>query len=85
MMVEKYVSEQLLKDISRPLLNFLWYLWETYCDAMESRFTLQSDGQSQQVTIHAAGKTITKDLGSNMNAGIVIYRFGADAYMTYDN
>lgn len=42
-----YTSEKLSRELPRPLINFLWYLWETYGNPNESEFriALQNDSE----------------------------------------
>ena len=61
-MYEKYVSEKLLRELPRPLLNFLWYLWDTYSytDLSEVRILLRGteDANGQCFTVHTTSETI---------------------------
>lgn len=86
-MPNRYTSEQLLQELPRPLLNFLWYLWDTYCDPddPEFRITLQDteDTNGQRFFIHGNGKTLTQDFGCHIAADIVIRKDGARYFMGY--
>ena len=86
-MLDNYTSEKLLRELPRPLLNFLWYLWETYdglCSP-EFRITLQSaeNVNAQSFYIQSTGKTITQDFGCCINADIVIRKEGTKYFMEY--
>jgi len=85
--LQKYVSERLIKEVPKSLTNFLWYLWETYCEEKESRFTLQAEGDESRlnITICSIGKTITQDFGVNINATIVVRKNTDGCYMSYDD
>ena len=86
-MPNKYTSEQLLQDLPRPMLNFLWYLWDIYHDPSkpEFRVTLQIDEPTgkQQFTVHTTGDVTIQDLGCNINAEIVIRTCGTRCIMEY--
>lgn len=86
-MPEKFTSEQLLKELPRPLLNFLWYLWDTYyvpCDT-EFRITLEADSVAgQRFIIPSANVTITQDFGCSVNTAIIIRRHGTRVFMERD-
>lgn len=83
-MVEKYVSERLLNELPRSLINFIWYLWEAYCDpdALESVFLLQSGKSGQCVVIPQFDKSIEQDFGASIDATILIRRDGSKYYMS---
>lgn len=86
-MIETFTSERLLRELPRPLLHFLWYLWDTYCDPseLEFRITLQGDGDvnGKRLTIHATGATLTQDFGCAVNADILIRKIGTRVFMEY--
>jgi len=86
-MFEKYTSERLPRELPRPLLNFLWYLWETYNDpcGIEFRVTLQDSGDisSQQFLIHSVGIAVTQNFGGSVNAEIVVRKDGTRYFMEY--
>lgn len=87
-MQEKYVSERLMKEEPQSLINFLWYLWETYCEKdKESRFLLQTEGDESRlnITICSIGKTITENFGTSINSTIVVHIDGSNCYMSYDD
>jgi hypothetical protein len=83
-MVEKYVSEGLLNELPRSLINFIWYLWEAYCDpdAPESVFLLKPGESCQCVVIPQFDKSIEQDFGTSINATIQIRRDGSSYYMS---
>ena len=83
-MTKRYVSEKLLNEMPRSLTDFIWYLWEVYCDpdAKESRFLLQSDGNGQRVTIPLIDKTVVQDFGTAFNTVILIRKCGSKYYMS---
>ena len=83
-MIEKFVSEQLLSQMPLPLLNFLWYLWDVYCDpnSAESILLLQPGEGCQRVTIPMAGKTVEQDFGTYIDATILIRKDGTKYYMS---
>ena len=84
-MCEKYISERLMNDLTNPLINFLWYLWELYCDPNDGDniFILSSDGNGQTVKIHSIDKTVNQDFGTNINAEIIIHKDGTKYFMSY--
>jgi hypothetical protein len=83
-MVEKYVSEKLLNESPRSLINFIWYLWELYCDPAvpESVFSLQPGESGQRVVISQFDKSIEQDFGTSIDATILIRRDGSKYYMS---
>ena len=83
-MNERFISEELLNEMPRPLINFLWYLWEVYCDEAddESLFILQSGIIGQCITIQTTGKTVEQDLGTAIDTEILIRKEGAKHYMS---
>ena len=83
-MDERFISERLLEEMPRPLINFIWYLWEIYCDstANESQFILKSDGNSQSVTIPHIDKTIQQYFGAAIDATIIIRKNDTKFYMS---
>ena len=83
-MIEKHVSERLMREMPRFLINFIWYLWDTYCDpdTEESLFLLQSDGNGQRVTIPLIDKTVVQDFGTAFNTTITIRKDGFKYYMS---
>jgi hypothetical protein len=83
-MVEKYVSEGLLNELPRSLINFVWYLWEAYCDpyASESVFLLQPGESGQRVIISQFDKSIEQNFGTSIDATILIRWDGANYYMS---
>lgn len=86
-MNETYTSERLLRELPRPLLNFLWYLWETYSDPSESEFriTLQAggDANSQRLLIRSTGITATQNFGCSIDAEIAVRKCGTKFFMEY--
>jgi hypothetical protein len=83
-MVEKYVSERLLNELPRSLINFIWYLWEAYCDpdAPESIFLLKPGEIGQRVVIPQFNKSIEQDFGTSIDATILIRGDGSKYYMS---
>jgi hypothetical protein len=83
-MVEKYVSERLLDELPRSLVNFIWYLWEAYCDpdAPESVFLLKPGESSQRVVMPQFDKSIEQDFGASIDATILIRGDGSKYYMS---
>ena len=83
-MSKRFISEQLLSEMSRPLINFIWYLWEMYCDptAAEYLFILQPCAKGQRIVILHIDKTIEQDFGTAINATILIKKDGANYYMS---
>ena len=84
-MFEKYTSERLLRELPRSLLNFLWYIWETYSNPGETEFhiTLDGDASGQKFIIHSTGETVTEAFGCHIDADIVIRKVGARFFMEY--
>ena len=86
-MHDKYTSEKLLRELPRPLLNFLWYLWDTYSnpEALEFRILIKaaSDADGQLFIINSIGKTVTQDLGYNIETDIVIRNNGTRFFMEH--
>ena len=86
-MPEKYTSERLRQDLPRPLLNFLWYLWDTYYvpKGEEFRISLQDTGNAQglRFTIYPTGETTTKDFDCRANVSIAFRKEGARVFMEY--
>ena len=83
-MNEKYISEQVLDELPRPLINFLWYLWDVYCDPRAEcvLLLLQPSGSSQKVTIPEINKAVEQDFGVAIDATIVICKDGAKYLMS---
>ena len=83
-MAEKYVSAQLLNELPRALINFLWYLWEVYCDPdiEESLFTLRKVNSGQRVMIPQINATFKQDFDTAVDAEIVIRKEGSNYYMS---
>ena len=83
-MGEKYVSERLLNELPISLINFIWYLWEVYCDppAEESLFLLQPGGSGQRVVIPQLNKIIEQDFGAAVDLKILLRKDGAKYYMS---
>ena len=83
-MAEKFVSERLLNELPKSLLNFIWYLWEVYCDptVKESLFLLQARNHSQRVIIPQLDKSIEQDFGAAIDATILIRRDGSKYCMS---
>ena len=83
-MVEKHVSERLLNEISNSLINFLWYLWDVYCDhaAEESTLLLQVSNNGQLVTIPTVNKTVEQAFDTAVDATIIIRKDGLKYYMS---
>lgn len=82
----QYTAEQLLHDLPRPLLNFLWYLFDTYSVPGEMEFviTLQDgDGSGQRFVIPCACVDITKNFGCHITADIAIRECGTRFFMEY--
>ncbi len=67
----RFVSDELRREIPNALLNFLWYLWELYCDPNTevSIFTLEVGDKGQCVTV--SGQTVEHDFGTAIEAKIV--------------
>ena len=85
-MPEKYTSEHILREIQRPLINFLWYLWDIYYDPCEKecRITLQDGGVcGQRFIIYSSGEIITQDFGSYIDADIAIRKYNEMIFMEY--
>ena len=83
-MIEKHVSERLLNEVSRSLINFLWYLWDVYCDptAKESVLLLQVGKNGQLITIPTVNKTVEQDFDTAIDGTIVIRKEGCKYYMS---
>jgi hypothetical protein len=83
-MVEKYVSEGLLNELPRSLINFIWYLWEAYCDETgeESVFLLKQGESGQCVVIPQLDKSVEQDFGTSVDATILIRRNRSNYYMS---
>ena len=83
-MAEKYVSERLLDELPKSLINFIWYLWEVYSDptSKESLFILESGRDGQRVIIPKLDKFIEQDFGTAIDAIILIRRDGSKYYMS---
>ena len=83
-MTEKYVSERLLNEMPRPLINFLWYLWEMYCNpvAGDIIFVLRSGDNGQQVTMPLIGKTVEQEFGASIDSTILIRKEGSKYFMS---
>jgi len=81
---EQYVSLQLLDELPKPLIRFLWYLWEVYCDPAteESSFLLQVGDSGQRVTILPIDKTVEKDFGIATDVRILIRKDGVKYCMS---
>jgi hypothetical protein len=85
-MPEKFTSDQLARELPRPLLNFLWYLWETYHSPWESecRVTLRDGGaDGLRFEVSPAGVSVAKDFGCRKEAEIAIRRYGSAYFMEY--
>ena len=86
-MLGKYTSEKLLRELPRPMIHFLWYLWDTYrglgCSAF--RITLQDTGEThgQRFIIRSNGESITRDFGCRVDADIAIRMEGTRYFMEY--
>ena len=80
----KYVSERLLNELPKSLINFIWYLWEVYSDpaGKESLFLLQPGESGQRVIIPQLNKSVEQDFGTVIDAIILIRRDGAKYYMS---
>ena len=83
-MAEKFVSERLLDELPNSLINFIWYLWEVYCDPAieESLLSLQSGISGQRVIITQINKSVEQDFGTAIDATIAIRRDGSKYYMS---
>jgi len=83
-MAEKYVSERLLNELPKSLINFIWYLWEVYSDPTikESLFLLQAGKSGQRVIIPQINKCIEQDFGTAIDVTILIRRDGSKFYMS---
>ena len=83
-MIEKYVSEQLLVELSNPLIVFIWYLWEVYCDpeSNENIFLLRSGENGQRITILPLNKIVEKDFGKKVDTTIRIQKHERKYYMS---
>ena len=83
-MAEKYVSERLLNELPKSLINFIWYLWEVYYDptAKESLLILQPGSRGQRVVIPQLDKSIEQDFGTAIDVTILIRRDGSKYYMS---
>ena len=83
---ERYISERLLQEILRPLINFLWYLWEAYGDLCESDFRISvedSGADGQRITVQSAGITVIQHFGHCPDVEIAIRKCGARYIMEY--
>ena len=83
-MTEKYVSERLVNEMPRPLINFLWYLWEAYCDPIiqDNIFLLYPGDSGQRVTVLLVEKTVELEFGTAIDSIIVIRKEGSKYYMS---
>ena len=83
-MIEKYVSERLLNEMPKSLINFLWYLWDVYCDPSveENMFLLYPGDSGQRVTISLIEKTVEQDFGTAIKSIILIRKEGSKYYMS---
>ena len=83
-MIERYVSEQMLNKIPLSLINFLWYLWEVYCnpDTTETILLIQPGDHGQRVTIPMIEKTVEQDFGTAIDSIILIRKEGSKYYMS---
>ena len=83
-MIEKYVSECLIGEIPKPLINFIWYLWEAYCPPTikECQFLLQTGENGQRVTIPQINKSFEQDFGTAIDVVVLIRREMEKCYMS---
>ena len=85
-MIERFVSEDLLDEVPRPLINFIWYLWDVYCDEAgdegESLFVLEPGEAGQRVTLQRTGKTVEQDFGTEVAAVILVRKKGMKRCMS---
>ena len=82
-MFETHTSEKIQRVLSRPLINFIWYLWEVYCDpcASVSQITLEGGDGGQHFIVPSAGFSTTQDFGCRTDADIVIRRIELGYFM----
>ena len=84
-MQRKYISEQLLYELPRPLINFIWYLWDTYYDRYSPAWEITLNGDdrtsAQIFIIQSIGKTVAQDFGCHITADIAIRKYGARIFM----
>jgi hypothetical protein len=75
-MPERFVSEGLRRELPNAMLNFIWYLWELYCDPDNevSVLELRPGDKGQRVTV--AGQAVEQDFGTAVEAQIVILKSG---------
>ena len=83
-MAEQFVSERLLNELPKSLINFILYLWEVYSDptVKESMFLLQPGKSGQRVIISQINKSVEQDFGAAIDATILIRRDGSKYYMS---
>ena len=82
-MVKKFISKQISNEIPNPLINFIWYLWETYCSSSnESIFILVPCSKGQRVTILHTEISTVQDFGTAITATIVVRKSGDNYYMS---
>jgi len=82
-MAKKIISKQISDEIPNPLINFIWYLWETYCDsADESIFMLIPCTNGQRITILPLEKSTEQNFGTGITGTILIRKNGENFYMS---
>ena len=83
-MCDRFISMHLLNEIPRPLIYFIWYLWDVYCDptANESLFLLKPGITGQRVTIQHINKTIEQDFGTAIEVTVTIQKNGSKYHMS---
>ena len=85
-MSSSYTSERLLRELPHPLINFIWYLWETYCNPNEQEFRValhDSGADGQQFVINSAGTAITKNFDCCVETDIAIRKVEDRYFMEY--
>ena len=85
-MLDKYLSERLLNEIPRPVINFIWYLWDVYHSPCETEFQVLlrvEEGLNQQFIIYSVGISISQDFNYSINTDIAIRKEGLRIIMEH--
>jgi len=84
-MYRKKTSARLKRALSRPMENFLWYLWDTYHDPDDPEFRIEIEdlGDEQRFALLDVNQSFIQDLGCGIDAEIIVYAQGRTYIMDY--
>jgi hypothetical protein len=79
---DKYVSDVLIGELPKSLINIIWYIWELYCDQSnkENVLIFRPTNGKQRIIIPEINKTFEQDFGMEAIGATIFIRRYVDGF-----